>query len=42
MDYEEMVKKMFYEWDEEKRLIEQIQKCQRNWDYSKWNSESPI
>tara|TARA_X000001036_G_scaffold207979_1_gene195568 strand:- start:296 stop:1135 length:840 start_codon:yes stop_codon:yes gene_type:complete len=26
-------------WDEEKKLIKQIQKCQRNYDYSKWDSD---
>jgi hypothetical protein len=30
---------MFDNWDAEKKLIEQIQKCQRNYDYSKWDSD---
>ena len=29
---------MFDNWDTEKKLIEKIQKCQRNYDYSKWDS----
>ena len=36
MDREDRIKHMFYEWDEEKRLIEKIQKCQRNYDHKKW------
>jgi len=36
MDNEDRIKHMFYEWDEEKRLIEKIQKCQRNYDHKKW------
>ena len=42
MDNEDMVKQMFYEWDQEKELIKQIQKCQRNWDHSKWDINEPI
>ena len=37
MDNEDRIKHMFYEWDEEKRLIEKIQKCQRNYDHKRWN-----
>jgi len=36
MDREDRIKHMFYEWDEEKRLIEKIQKCQRNYDHKRW------
>lgn len=31
---EERIKRMFYDWDEEKDIIREIQKCQRNWDYT--------
>jgi len=32
---QERIKYMFYGWDEEMSIIREIQKCQRNWDYSK-------
>ena len=35
MNREERIKKMYYGWDEEKEIIRELQKCQRNWDYSK-------
>ncbi len=35
MDRETRIKNMFYGWDEEKDIIRELQKCQRNWDYSK-------
>ena len=41
MDNEDKIKHMFYEWDEEKKLIEKIQKCQRNYDHKRWN-DHPI
>jgi nitroreductase len=28
---------MFYDWDKEREVLNNIQKCQRNWDYSKFN-----
>lgn len=31
----ERVKQMFYGWDEEMAIVRQMQKCNRNWDYSK-------
>jgi len=44
MDYEEVIKKMFYDWDNERKILNKIQKCQRNWDYDKWNEReiSPV
>jgi len=29
---------MFYDWTQEREIMYKIQKCQRNWDYSKWDS----
>lgn len=31
------VKKMFYDWDQERQILLNMQKCQRNWDYEKWD-----
>jgi len=39
MDVDDKIKHVFYEWDREKELILKIQKCQRNWDHSKWTDE---
>ena len=35
MNREERIKRMFYGWDEEKDIIREIQKCQRNWYLTK-------
>jgi nitroreductase len=32
---ETRIKHMFYNWDHEMEIIQNMQKCQRNWDYSK-------
>lgn len=32
---ETRIKKMFYNWDNEITIIQNMQKCQRNWDYTK-------
>ena len=32
---ETMIKRMFYNWDNEMEIIRNMQKCQRNWDYSR-------
>ena len=32
---ETTIKRMFYNWDNEMETIRNMQKCQRNWDYSK-------
>lgn len=32
---ETTIKRMFYNWDHEMEIIRNMQKCQRNWDYSK-------
>jgi len=32
---------MFYDWDKEREVLSKIQKCQRNWDYTKFNIEHP-
>ena len=29
------IKHLFYNWDQEQEVIREMQKCQRNWDYSK-------
>ena len=37
---EDRIKKimgMFYDWDKEREVLNNIQKCQRNWDYSKFD-----
>ena len=35
MDIEDKIKHMFYDWDGERKILNKIQKCQRNWDHSK-------
>ena len=40
MDYEDIVKRMFYDWDSERKILDKIQKCQRNWDHKRWNQNS--
>ena len=37
MDIEDKIKNMFYDWDSEKTTLLQKQKCQRNWDYDKFD-----
>jgi len=32
---ETRIKRMFYNWDNEMEIVRRMQKCQRNWDYSK-------
>ena len=32
---------MFYDWDKEREVLSKIQKCQRNWDYSKFDMKHP-
>ena len=32
---ETAIKRVFYNWDQEMEIIRNMQKCQRNWDYSK-------
>ena len=32
---ETTIKRMFYNWDQEMDIVRKMQKCQRNWDYSK-------
>lgn len=32
---ETLIKRMFYNWDTEMDIVRNMQKCQRNWDYSK-------
>jgi len=34
-DRETRIKRMFYNWDNEMEIVRQMQKCQRNWDYTK-------
>jgi len=36
MDREDRIKHMFYDWDNERKIMLDIQKCQRNWDHDKW------
>lgn len=43
LEYEERYRKivnMFYDWDKEREVLNTIQKCQRNWDYSKFDFTS--
>lgn len=40
MDIEDKIKNMFYDWDEERQNLLQMQKCQRNWDYEKFDLEN--
>ena len=42
MDVENKIMHMFYEWDKERETYNKIQKCQRNWDYEKWNKLNPV
>ncbi len=35
IDRQTKIKRMFYNWDQEMEIIRNMQKCQRNWDYSK-------
>ena len=35
MNKEERFKRICYDWDDEKDIILELQKCQRNWDHSK-------
>lgn len=35
MNREERFKRICYDWDDEKDIILELQKCQRNWDHSK-------
>ena len=42
MDIENKIRNMFYKWDDERSLIERIQKCQRNYDHSKWDCDDGI
>jgi nitroreductase len=35
LDRETKVKRVFYNWDSEMALVRNMQKCQRNWDYSR-------
>lgn len=32
---------MFYDWDKEREVLSKIQKCQRNWDYTKFDMKHP-
>ena len=32
---------MFYDWDKERKVLSKIQKCQRNWDHSKFDINHP-
>ena len=39
MSKEENIKKhinMYYDFDKEREVLSKIQKCQRNWDYDKF------
>lgn len=41
MDIEDNIRYMFYDWDNERKVMLQMQKCQRNYDYSRW-TDHPI
>ena len=36
IDTEDDIKHMFYDWDGERKIMLDIQKCQRNWNHDKW------
>ena len=40
-DQEHKIMHMFYNWDEERKVMLNMQKCQRNWDYAKWDRINP-
>ena len=40
-DQEHKIMHMFYDWDEERKVMLNMQKCQRNWDYAKWEKIKP-
>ena len=31
-----------YDWDKEREVLQTIQQCQRNWDYSKFDITKPF
>ena len=33
---------LHYDWDSEREILNNIQKCQRNWDYSKFNIKNQV
>ena len=33
---------LYYDWDSEREILNNIQKCQRNWDYSKFNIKNQV
>ena len=35
-DVETKIMHMFYDWDNERKVMLDMQRCQRNWDYEKW------
>ena len=39
---EDGIRKMFYNWDEERQNLIQMQKCQRNWDYKRFDMSKSI
>jgi hypothetical protein len=40
-DNEHKIMHMFYDWDGERKVMLDMQKCQRNWDYAKWERIKP-
>ena len=38
---ERKIMKMFYDWDNERKVMLEMQKCQRNWDYDKFDALHP-
>jgi len=40
-DQEHKIMHMFYDWDGERKVMLDMQKCQRNWDYAKWERIKP-
>ena len=38
---ERKIMKMFYDWDTERKVMLDMQKCQRNWDYKKFDDLHP-
>ena len=40
-DHRTKILNMFYDWSAEHDIMLKIQRCQRNWDYEKWNNLNP-
>ena len=41
-DVETKIMHMFYNWDDERKIMNNMQACQRNWDHEKWEKLNPL